>query len=196
MGVKQRIKAFVGSLTKQRIRVYNTVAVRNRSLLDIDDHYPDDKANLVDTTLEYINPDDRVVLVGGGKGTVPTHVARTGAKTVVYEAAKEQIELLEETQELNGVGFELHHAVVGNEGEIYGQATNAVHQNPDELSGDVLVLDCEGAETFILPRPEFETVIVETHPEFGASTEQVQTLLSGESSVVAPDPIDGDVIVR
>lgn len=196
MAVIDELMAFIRSLRESRIRVYNSVAVKNRAFWAVDQHYPEDKAHLVEATLPHINHEDRVVIVGGGKGTLPTHVARTGAHTVVYEAAQEQIELLQETQKLNGVTFDLHHAIVGETYDVYGTDENAAYVAPDDLTGDALLLDCEGAELDILPRPEFETVIVETHPNHDASTASVETLLTGNSRVVATDPIAGDVVVR
>lgn len=181
---------------KQRIGVYNGVAIRKRPLWAGKDHYPHDKENLTDAVVEEVDTSDRVVIVGGGKGTVPTHVARTGADTVVYEAAQEQVATLEETARLNDVRMHIHHAIVGTAYDIYGTAGDATHVSPSVLDGDVLILDCEGAETDILPQPDFDSVVVETHPQFGAKTDDVIDLMDGSVRVYAPDPIDGDVIVR
>jgi len=66
--------------------------------------------------------------------------------------------------------------------------------DPAGLTGDVLVLDCEGAERDILPVDGFETVIVETHPEHGSPLATISDAL-GSHEVVGDDPIDGQVVV-
>jgi len=60
--------------------------------------------------------------------------------------------------------------------------------------GDVLVLDCEGAEKDILPVDGFDHVVVETHPEHGSPLATISDAL-GTHEVVGDDPIDGQVVV-
>jgi len=190
------LKQLIQTLRKQHIRVYNGVAVRNRDWYEPDDYYPADKQLLVETARGNVAPSDRVVLVGGGKGTVPTHVSRIGAETVVYEPAAQMVNTLRETKRLNNADFTIRHAAVGDVKHAYGSTAQAETVAPETLAGDVLILDCEGAEMSILPQPDFETVIVETHPGQGAPTQAVREQLTGASIVVGADPVAGDVVVR
>jgi hypothetical protein len=178
-----------------RIAVYHSVAVRDRPLFDARDVEPGHKAALAMAARNHSEPGDTVTVVGGGRGIVPTILARHGRDVRVYEAASQMVDTLAETQRLNAVSFDVHHAVVGTGGKVYGDDSGARFVTPSTLDGDVLLLDCEGAEVDILPNSEgFETVIVETHPEFGAPTDAVLDLLDG-GRIVAEDDIDGDVVV-
>jgi len=178
------------------LRVYNGVAVRNRKLTAPDDHYPQHKQQLIETMYRYVNPDDEVITIGGGNGVLETHVARHTGSVITYEAAREMVDVINETARLNRVAIDVRHAIVGNVYEAYGTVDDATTVQADELSANVAILDCEGAETDILPLPQFDTVIVETHPEFGAGTKDIVDKLDGETSVVGPDEINGDVVVR
>lgn len=194
MGLTHALHALKQTVQGESIAVYNGVAVRDTGLFDTPDHYPDHKTALVDAVTSHVNAGDHVVVVGGGRGVAAVHAARAGGLVEVYEAASEMLDTLTETARLNGVRYDLHHAVVGEPRDVYGTVGDASHVAPDELAGDVLVLDCEGAERDILPVDGFRTVIAETHPRFGAATSDIVELLS-DASVVAPDPIDGDVVV-
>jgi len=105
--------------------------------------------------------------------------------------------------ELNAVAewVDVHHAIVGEALSINGQAGAAQTVPPDELpSCDVMQLDCEGAERSILSSlHEYpETVIVETHPRYGASTHDIQKILSEQEYTLEqsePDPVAGDVLL-
>lgn len=177
-----------------RIGVYNGVAVRDKPRFCGRDHEPEHKQLLSQTALDESEPGDRVVVVGGGRGVVPTVLSRADRDVIVFEAAAEMVDRLAETQRLNSVSFEVAHALVGSDIEVYGDYSKAVSISPDELAGDLLVLDCEGSEKDILPVDGFESVVVETHPRFGAPTKDVQDILQG-STVVGADDIDGDVII-
>jgi hypothetical protein len=65
---------------------------------------------------------------------------------------------------------------------------------------DILEMDCEGSEISILERlthtPSW--IVVETHPNLGADTDVVLSLLEQIGHTVVesvPDPVDGDVVV-
>lgn len=184
------------SLLPPRVGVYNGVAVRDIPFTERNDHHPDHKQVLVDAVQKFVGDGDDVVSVGGGRGVVETHAARQGATVLAFEAAQEKVDILRETARLNDVPVTASWAQVGGAYDIYGTADGVRHLPPGELRGNVLLLDCEGAEADILPRPEFETVIVETHPRFGASTDDVLELLDGDAEIYGPDPVDGDVVVR
>jgi len=194
MGVIGRLHALKRTVFNDSIAVYQGVAVRDNRLFDAVDHEPEYKTALIETIRNHVEEGDRVVIVGGGRGVAAVHAARAGGHVSVFEAAEEMVSTLLETAALNDVRFETHHAVVGQPRDVYGTVGNASHVHPSELEGDVLVLDCEGAEQDILPVDGFRTVIAETHPEYGADTDAVLSLLS-EGRVVAPDEISGDVVV-
>lgn len=189
-----RLRSLLSKPFGDRLAVYNGVAVRDRPLFRPVDHEPGHKRLLTDIALRESRRGDRVVIVGGGRGIVPTQLSRSGRDVVVFEAAREMVRLLSETKHLNGVNFDIVHAVVGSATHVYGDESDAVRVDPQELAGDVLVLDCEGAEMSILPVDGFRSVVVETHPRLGATTEAVQSQLSG-STVVGSDKVDGDVVI-
>lgn len=182
---------------RDRIAVYNGVAVRDRMLFAQRDWEPEHKRQLTQAALNATKDGDRVIVVGGGRGIVPTVLARHGRDVTVYEAASEMCERLRETRRLNGVYYSIEHAVVGAAGgDVYGDTSSARHiGSVDSLDGDALVLDCEGAETSILPADNFDAVIVETHPEYNASTNDVVATMPN-STIAGPDEISGDVVVQ
>lgn len=189
------IRQFLSKPFGQRIGVYNGVAVRDVDLIsDRPDHEPSYKRALAKAAVDASNPGDSVCVVGGGRGVVPTILSRQGRDVSVFEAAAEMVERLHETKRLNGVDFGVTHAVVGDPQEVYGDASEAQHMRSDELAGDVLVLDCEGSELTILPVDSFDSVVVETHPQFDAPTSAVCGRLSG-AAVVGTDELDGEVVV-
>lgn len=179
----------------ERIGVYNGVAVRDRGFLDVNDDDTAYKQELVGAVEQCVSTGDRVVVVGGGRSVVAVRAARRGALVAVYEAEQQAAELARHAAMLNKVRLFVEHAVVGEPGEIPDGGVIADRViDPSELSGDVLVLDCEGAETDILPVKGFETVIVETHPEFGATFADIEAHLENPR-VVGSDPVDGEVVV-
>jgi hypothetical protein len=181
-------------VAKQRIAVYNGVAVRDIAPTTGGDHYPNHKQPLVNAVRESVTTDDEVVCVGGGRGVAVVHAARAGGTVTVYEAAREMVTLLAETARLNDVSLTVEHARVGPVIDAYGDATDARSIPTAELTGDVLVIDAEGAEQEILPVEDFRTVIVETHPRFGVSLSDIETDLPDIVSV-RPDSQDGEVVV-
>jgi len=178
-------------VTPRQIGVYNGVAARDCGL--VSRHEPQHKAVLAGAVRDVVSPGDRVIVVGGGRAVVAVHAARCGGVVTVYEAGDAAMRVTESVLALNDVVFETQAAVVGEAGAVAGTpATDRV--DPAGLTGDVLVLDCEGAERDILPVDGFETVIVETHPEHGSPLATISDAL-GTHEVVGDDPIDGQVVV-
>lgn len=176
-----------------QIGVYNGVAARDRSVLR-PDHEPEHKAALSAVVREEVTPGDEVVVVGGGRAVAAVHAAHAGANVTVYEAGLDAYAVTKSVQALNDVQMTVRHAVVGTPGASVGGATADETVAPDSLSGDCLVLDCEGAERDILPVTGFDTVVVETHPQYDAPLSAIRDQL-GHAAVVAADPIDGKVVV-
>lgn len=190
------IRELLDALYRPRIHVYNGVAVRDGSRKHAD-HQPRSKESLREPVSRVVRRGDDVVHVGGGRGIVPVwtkHWAREGSVTV-YEASADSVELIESAAELNRAPMDVIHAVVGEPGALWNGSDVGERVNPADLSGDVAVLDCEGAESSILPLPQFETVIAESHPSEDCSTEEVERLTGG-TAVREDQAGDGHVVVR
>lgn len=195
IGVHRAANWLLTAVFGPQIGVYNGVAARDRSILHRD-HEPDHKQHLVRAVRDHVDPGDDVVVVGGGRAVVAVHAAKLGGEVTVYEAGDSAFEVTESAKKLNDVHMRTVHAVVGSPGAVTG-ASSTLFVDPETLNGDVLVLDCEGAERDILPVDGFETVIVETHPAEGAPLSAITDRLPNADAVeiVGPDPIDGEVIV-
>jgi len=166
---------------------------------------PDEKKPNVDALRSVVREGDHVATVGGGNGVTAVRASRFAGgdgRVDVYEAGREQVALLEAVRHgnLTRAPIEIHHARVGDGGEVYGDADGAERVPVRDLPpADVLELDCEGAETIILDglahRPRH--IIVETHPLYGSETGVVDRLLlkAGYDTVSrAPDSQDGHVL--
>lgn len=171
----------------RKIGVLNGVAVRWPRLLDIDDHTSDWKAGTVGAVQETVSAGDTVVEIGGGFGVCTVWAAREAGRNgqgqvITYEAAKNRVDVIRETIGLNEVddSVTVRHAVVGESVDVFGEMAGASEVPPSDLpEGDVLVMDCEGAELEILKRIREDTewrpreLVVETHGFAGAPTEEV-----------------------
>jgi hypothetical protein len=174
--------------------VYNGVVTRRYYLLDLSksENEPQYKERLVGAVREAVEPGDTVVEVGAGFGVCTTWAARAtgdGGRVLSLEANAEQTDVVREALELTGQvagealseRVDVRHAIVGSELKTYGPMAGAARVDPSELPAcDALVMDCEGAELGVLRgtsvRPR--TVVVETHPAFGAPTSEVVEVLS------------------
>ncbi|UPV75251.1 FkbM family methyltransferase [Halorussus limi] len=161
---------------------------------------PGYESALVEGLQSRVREGDHVVVVGGGYGVTAVNAARQvgeDGRVTVYEAAERLIDAIEETLELNDVTdrVDVHHALVGPSVEVLGDSTTAVHLSPEDLPEcDVLELDCEGAEIDILSNLQIRprVILVESHGEFDAPTDEVASLLedlsySVESQEVADE---------
>jgi len=194
-------------LLPKKIGMHAGVAIRKPRLLDMTDHFPQhNKQTLLEYCRDGISESDEVVVIGGGLGIAAVTTARqTGpsGSVAVYEAGQEEATRLEETMKLNAVAewVEVYHAIVGKALSVNGQAGAADTVLPADLPQcDVLQLDCEGAERPILSSLHNypEIVIVETHPRYGAPTDEIRDILSNHKYTVEqsePDPIAGDVLL-
>lgn len=174
----------------KRVVSYNGVWVRAARWLDpslpwYTAERPMYEVGLLEGIRGHVTPDDSVVIVGGGWGVsaaaAATHTGGTGSVDV-YEGSASAVEQVEETIRLNGVvdQVSVHHAVVGPEIQLDGERDGATELSPEELPAhDMLVLDCEGAETAILSNLEIapRKIIVETHGLYDSSEEDVKMLL-------------------
>lgn len=190
-------KVYEGTIRRHLPRslgVYNGVVTRKYYLLDLTaaTSEPEYKRLLVDAVRDAVTPGDTVVEIGAGFGVCTTWAARCVGETgrvVAYEANREQVAVIREALELTGQAtgerlvdrVDVRHALVGANVLSYGPTTGADTVPLSDLpTADVLLMDCEGAELDILgdlaTRPE--RVVVETHPQLGASTRDVVERLS------------------
>ncbi|WP_157572910.1 hypothetical protein [Halogranum rubrum] len=128
---------------------------------------------------------DSVVIVGGGWG-VSTVVAANqvgeAGTIITFEGSREAAKRVNETVFLNQVSdqVEVQHTVVSNAFSLRGEADGAQVLPPSELPDcDMLVLDCEGAESSILKEMTAypNKILVETHGMLGSPKSEIQECL-------------------
>lgn len=168
------------------------VTARRPRLLDRTKDQPYYKKGMVEAIQDHVEPGMLVDEVGVGRGVLTVHCLREGACHVRgYEAAQGMLETAQNTL-LRNVGpswsrdVALNHAVVGEPGNVYGEAADKVVAPHKLSSADVLIMDVEGAEQPILRELGLapQTIIVETHPERGAPPEETRELLEEIGYVV------------
>jgi hypothetical protein len=170
----------------RKIASLNGVPVRYVRLFDVNDTLPEYEESLLTCIREWVNSGKSAVVVGGGAGvsTVVTaqNVDNDGTVTV-YEGNADQADLVAETVDLNYVAptIRIRQAVVGEARSVWGGAGDSEVVPPKDLPEcDVLVMDCEGAESPILESMTVQpnVIIVETHGHLDSPTEQVTSLLN------------------
>jgi len=170
----------------RKLAVCNGVVARAVRLLDATDVIPDYEDALIDGLRATAGQGDDVVIVGGGYGVSSVVAAEcVGENETVstFEGSAEQVGLVEETLDLNGVTerVDVEHAAVGSDPNLYSDAGGAQAVAPTDLPDcDVLVLDCEGAEEEILRKMSAkpESVVVETHGQYGTPPATVRDTLT------------------
>lgn len=177
-GKYQEIRGTTIGGDSRKIRIFDTV-------FGVDVRWPQThKKPNCDLIKEYVKEGNNVTLIGGGYGitavTAANQVGDSG-RIVVYEGARSQIPPLQETIELNNVEEKVNikHSIVGEAVDLTGQSDGAKMISPGGLLGDVIEMDCEGAEINIIKNlNEFPSrIIVETHPKKGAPTVDVEEAL-------------------
>lgn len=185
MTIRKLLKPVYNRVLRHRLprkwTVCGDVPARYVRLLDQRDYMPDYKAGLRSAIEDHVEADDTAVVVGLGRGVSSVWTARVCGDVIAYEAATEMLPVARETLEVQDLlsSVDIRHAVVGEAVDVFGSATSTVVSPSDLPAHDVLLMDCEGAETAILDelseRPE--TIIVETHPEKSAPTTATQRRL-------------------
>lgn len=176
---------------------YNGVTVRAGRFLDplVHGHSldkPEYEEAIVLAIRKHARRGDNVVIVGGGWGVSAVAAAKQvgkGGHVRVYEGAKEGVEHVRETTELNSCSdrVTVEHAIIGREVSLYSEAGNATVRAGSELPAcDLLVLDCEGAENDILDALEVHpsSIVVETHGFLGTPEETVRKRLDNAGYAV------------
>jgi len=172
----------------EKKRTLAGVTVHDTPLFDLSADNPRYKIGFLMAIHDNISEGDTVDIIGFGRGVSTVHILRAGAKKVnAYEAASDMITLgtdtLKRNVDSNTGKVEIRNAVVGEPVDVYGDYSDADFVSPGELSkSDVLVLDCEGAETDILSNlgTHPNTIICETHPTKGAPPEAIVDILEDE----------------
>jgi tRNA A58 N-methylase Trm61 len=143
--------------------------------------YEEDFLQLLrDTELE----NKSIVEVGGGFGVCTAEIAtraRPDGEVVTHEAKDERCVILHDTLQMNHVADMV---------DVRNQRVESVSEDCD-----VLVLDCEGSEREILGADYYgdpDTVIVETHPVFGAPTTQIKRELEVDGYQILTEWRNGD----
>lgn len=193
----------------RKIAVFNGVAIREPKLFDTFDHDPNYKSDLISAVRIEVADGDDVTVIGAGHGISAISAARRAGPNGhvrIYEAAEDWIQKLQSTMALNDIPknqYTIRHALVGPAVDVDGDVAKADTIAVNDLNlGDVLEMDCEGAELEILkelgdaepPR----TIIVETHPSKGSKTPLVRDVLNNlgyHVQKVGEDERDGDILV-
>jgi hypothetical protein len=154
-------------------------------LLDATKNFPDYKQGLIRAIHDHCEGRP-VTLVGLGRGVSTIHCLRAGATRVdAYEASETMIGIADQT--FAACPYEptervsVHHNVVGEAVEIYGDGIGSSVPESELPANDVLIMDCEGAERSILDGLPADlsgsVAIVETHPERGVPTDETRARL-------------------
>lgn len=184
------IKNSLGKVLPAKKRLLNGVSVRDSFwgqpgfLGGVDQ--PNYEEGLCESIREHVVADDIVLIIGGGKGVssvIAAKQATNSGKVFVFEGNPEQAEKIVETARLNDVHdiisifseiveVEEAHLILGSESNKYRPITEL----PEH---DVLVLDCEGAESNILREMHLDArvIIVETHGLFNSQPGAIKCVL-------------------
>lgn len=157
---------------------------------------PDAEPHLRNAIRKTVTPEDDVIVVGGGYGFSTVLAAKFGATVTAYEASRQMYDRLTAVIGLNHVRqrVTVKHAIVGSAKKVYGDARQAELIHPMFLPDcDVLILDCEGAETEILDcyphRPR--TIVVETHGHLDSPTGAIkETIIERGYRIEAETTVD------
>lgn len=173
-------------LPSRKIAVYNGVAVRNARLLDKNDTHHEHEKQLIEAIRKYVSNNDRVVLIGGGSGAstvVAAHQVGNSGRVIVFEALKSLSKQIQNTITLNKVNeiVDVQHAIVERPIYVKGNSDDAEIISAKNLQEcDVLVMDCEGAELYIMQNitKKPQKIIVETHSHLGSSSDAIKKILN------------------
>ncbi|MCD2425192.1 hypothetical protein LQ567_20570 [Niabella pedocola] len=141
---------------------------------------------IVDAINEHVTSGDTVVVVGGGYGvTVVRALQKIGkdGKLFCFEGSKEYVKYVQDSISYNEhlvpkESIIVENSFIGSSEHVYG--THGPGFPIESLPFcDVLELDCEGSEKMILSNLSYSprVIIVETHGVYGATTEEVKTIL-------------------
>jgi hypothetical protein len=196
---------FIRPNLPDRLIVYSGVPTYDAKLLDQhvpfrtpERDYPEYyEYSLVNAIRKHAFSGDNVVIIGGGIGvstTVAARRVRPSGKVNVYEGALDYVKEIHSTIQLNNVSnfVEVHHAIVGEELNLHGNANGANKIRPTQLPEcDLLEFDCEGAELGILQEMDIspKTIVVESHGHIGSSSDKIKHTLQEEGYTILSQEI-------
>lgn len=178
--------------TRRKIRIHNGVAVKNIHLFDYDEIESEHKQEFLNPLADAIKSGDTVVQIGGGFGVstvVAAEEAGPDGTAITYEASENNLKTTRETIQINAKSWretadvDLRHGLVGDDIAVAGELGDVETIPVSDLpSSDILALDCEGAESSILPKltTQPQTLIVETHGWLGADTGSIEEIIVGK----------------
>lgn len=192
----------VAILPRRSVR-YNGIDVEKARLFDeiLPWRSPKDRPNyesgLIAGIENHIKQGDDTVIVGGGWGVTAVKAAekvKNDGTVTVYEGSVKEVKRVRRTVETNGYDdvVTVKHAIVGTALNLRGDSGDATIVNPDNLPQcDVLELDCEGAEIEILNGLTIspDVILVETHGQYDAPTDEVESILSDKSYSVVKNVV-------
>lgn len=159
-------------------------------------HY---EKGLVDSLSRHVKSDDSVIVVGAGLGVTATVAAEEAhnGEVVCYEGDRLSVEHLSKTININDVAGRVRteHAVIENEEGLRNVGVNdgADMVPPASIPEcDVLELDCEGAEKYIIENinQNPRCIIVETHGNRGVVADLLRemdyTIITEKIAEVGP----------
>jgi len=155
----------------QKWKVTGDIAVKSGRLLDTTDEIDMEKTLRMGIR-EVVTPGDSVLIIGGGYGTSTVEASRlTGENGSVHtiEPVAENLNRIDETirhnythdniRVTNGYVSHVTDESIDQFGEPEGMCID-----PSELDRyDVIVIDCEGAETEIVPALDYRDMVLESH---------------------------------
>lgn len=188
-GFRFGYETFVRSLLPKTTVSYNEVRVLKGRVGDSlipwreeAENIPSYEDRLIQNIREHAKSGDQAVIVGGGWGVSTVAAARrvgNHGSVITFEGSENAVKTVEETVRLNNVSdyVTIHHAIVSRAHSLRGEKGSAPVVSPDELPDcDILILDCEGAETEILGEMDIHprVLVVETHGMLGATEQMVR----------------------
>lgn len=181
----------------RKIGVYHSISTRRPRLFDLVDVSDEYEKELIEMIEHRTEKDDMVVQVGAGFGVstiTASKAAGPNGEIIAYEASEDRYACAREAFELNStpVQIDLRKGVVGENIAVKG--TEVTHSIlPSELpNGDLLILDCEGAEESILRgMVEYPNrMIIETHGCFGSHTEEIKSILNENGYAIEDSAVE------
>lgn len=142
---------------------------------------------------KYVKDEMSVVVIGGGKGITTIAAAKKVGKrghVTSYEGNASIAKELEKNVEINEVSkrTQIVNKAVSKAGSVYGQKDSIEVVKASHVPiCDVLILDAEGSEIFIINHLDHipEVLIVETHGMYGAGSDKVTSLMQNLSYDIA-----------
>lgn len=160
----------------EQLATVGDITIRRGRALDATDRFDSYEQELRETIPETVRPGDGVLIVGGGFGVstvVAARAAGPSGRIRVIEPVADNIRRIREAVDRNHApaAVTVDHAAIGEvvqeSVDRFGAADGDQLTPADvDLDVDVLVMDAEGAERYLLPEREADLpsrMVIETH---------------------------------